>query len=130
MGAKIATQQAKITGELKEIKGNVKLLHDVVIPPGETVTVKGKSTHPLRHKRVNVMIEPCEGPNGEYTVRTYTFTKRNSNRVEILMRNLSSRLREVKKGTVVANLEAANKVPQMLAPDRQIAPESLEKVVI
>ena len=130
LGAKIATQQAKVTGELKEIKGSVKLLHDVVIPPGETVTVKGKSNHPIRHKRVNVIIEPCDGPNGEYTVRTYTFTKRNSNRVEILMRNLSLRSREIKKGTVVASLEAANKVPQMLAPDRQITPESPEKVLI
>ena len=116
VGTMIQTQLATISGELDKINGSVKLLQEITVKPGETVKVNGQSSHPVNCKRVNVMLEPCEGVEGSYTVNSYTFTKSNSRRVPVMLRNLSARPVTLQKGARVAKLSPANKVPKMLAP--------------
>ena len=50
----------------------------------------GRSSHPIHLKRINVIIEPTDGEEGTYTVKTYTYVKRNSQRVPLVLRNDTS----------------------------------------
>ena len=61
--------------QLDKIKGTVKLTRDVKLKPGQTQKVKSRSNHPLNGKRVNVILEPTEDENGEFTVPSYNFVK-------------------------------------------------------
>ena len=63
------------------------------------------------------MVEPTNDNGGEYVVPSYTYLKLNSKCVHFALRNLSCRTVLLKKGTVVAQLSPANKIPDMLAPE-------------
>ena len=63
------------------------------------------------------MVEPTNDNGGEYVVPSYTYLKSNSKRVHFALCNLSCRMVLLKKGTVVAQLLPANKIPDMLAPE-------------
>ena len=64
--------------------------------------MKSRSNHPLNGKQVNIVLEPTEDENGEYTVPSYNFVKGNSRSIHVGLRNLSCRTVTLKKGTVVA----------------------------
>ena len=102
--------------QLDKIKGTVRLTRDVKLKPGQTQKVKSRSNHPLNGKRVNVILEPTEDENGEYTVPSYNFVKGNSKSIHVGLRNLGCKTVTLKKGTVVAQLSPANVIPKMLAP--------------
>ena len=70
---------------------------------------------------------PLETPEGKYAVRVSTWTRGNSRRVDLLLRNVSSRTVELAKGTRVARLSPANKIPPMLAPKREVIEITKEK---
>ena len=91
------------------------MTRDIHVGEGETVQVSGRSDHPLNCKRVNVLLEPLETPEGALVVRTYAMTKSNGRRVPLIFRNLSGRKQVIKKGTRVAKLSPANKVPRVMA---------------
>ena len=69
---------------------------------------------------MNVALEPVEQhKEGEATfcaVPAYTFLKPVSSRAEVMLKNITARPITIKKGVKVAVIEAANAVPQMLAP--------------
>ena len=65
---------------------------------------------------MNVILEPVEDDNGDYTVPCYNYVKRNSRSIQVGLRNLSCRTVTLKKGTVVVKLSPANEIPKMLAP--------------
>ena len=127
LGSMVVNKMAQKSGELDKIKGEVKLLKEVSLAPGETKKVRGYGNHPLNSKRVNVLLEPLETPEGKYAVRVYTWTRGNSRRVDLLLRNVSSRTVELAKGTRVARLSPANKIPPMLAPKREVIEITKEK---
>ena len=102
--------------QLDKIMGTVKLTCDVKLKPGQTQKVKSRSNHPLNGKQVNVILEPTEDENGEFTVPSYNFVKGNSKSIQVRLRNLSCRTVTLKKGTVVAQLSPTNAIPKMLAP--------------
>ena len=120
LGSMVINKMAQKSGELDKIEGEIKLLKQIILAPGETKQVDGYSNHPLNSKRVNVIVEPLETPEGKYIVRVYTWTRGNSRRVQILLRNVSSGKVTLKKGARVARLSPANKIPPMLAPKREV----------
>ena len=116
---KIQARQVQIGNqkELEKIEGNIKLTKTIKLKLNETHKLEGQGTHPLNAKRANVIIEPTDNEGGEYTIPSYTYIKSNSKRVPIGLRNMSCRTETLTKGTIVACLSPANKIPDMLAPE-------------
>ena len=69
---------------------------------------------------MNVSVEPMEahkeGENQYCAVPGYTFLKPGSDRVKVMIKNLTARTIKVSQGSKVASMEAANIVPHLLAP--------------
>ena len=69
---------------------------------------------------MNVSVEPMEahkeGENQYCAVPGYTFLKPGSDRVKVMIKNLTARTVKLSQGSKVASMEAANVVPHMLAP--------------
>ena len=57
------------------------------------------------------MAEPLGSGEDDYTVPTYTELQPGSDRVSVVLRNLSSRSVTLEQGKVVAKLGAANAIP-------------------
>ena len=98
--------------QLDKIKGTVRLTRNVKLKPGQTQKVKSRSNHPLNGKRVNVILEPVEDDDGDYTVPCYNYSRS----IHVGLRNLSCKIVTLKKWTIVAKLSPANEIPKMLAP--------------
>ena len=60
-----------------------------------------------------------EGEGPYCVVTAYTFLKPGSNRVEVMLKNITAQLITIKLGGKVARIEPANTVPHMLAPKLQ-----------
>ena len=99
---------------LSQVKGEVKLTRKVVIPPLETISVSGLTNINRHSKRVNVIMEPRENED-EYTVPCYSYMRPESKRASVALRNLSERPQTINKGTVIAQIQAANLSPPKLA---------------
>ena len=59
----------------------------------------------------------------------YAFLKPGSDRVKVMIKNLTARVIKVQQGSKVASLEAANVVPHMLAPQETQSPQTDIKVM-
>ena len=124
VGRMIQSKQAKIKGKeftLDDVTGPVKLAEKVTIAPGNTVKIKGITQMKGHSKRVNAITEPLEKggpikPISVMTVPTYTMCKPGSNRVSVVLRNMTQEPITLPKGRIVAMLTAANLVPNKLAP--------------
>ena len=109
---------------LDQVIGSVYLTKEISLEPFEDVTSSGLLKGPVKcsafSKRVNVAVEPLdehkEGEGSFCAVPSYTFLKPGSQRVQVIIKNITARPITVKQGERVARLEAANVVPQMLAP--------------
>ena len=60
-----------------------------------------------------------EGEGPYCAVPAYTFLKPGSNRVEVMLKNITARSITIKSGEKVARIEPTNAVPHMLAPKPQ-----------
>ena len=111
--------------KLDEISGSVHTTQKLMLGPFENATVTGILKGPVKssayHKRVNFSIEPLEahkeGEHNYCAVPGYAFLKPGSDRVKVMIKNLTARVIKVQQGSKVALLEAANVVPHMLAPE-------------
>ena len=65
---------------------------------------------------VEPLDEHKEGEGSFCAVPSYPFLKPGSQRVQVMIKNITARPITVKQGERVARIEAANVVPQMLAP--------------
>ena len=112
--------------KLDEVNGSVHTTQKLSLGPFENATVTGILKGPVKssayHKRVNVAIEPLEahkeGESKYSAVPGYAFLKPGSDRVKVMIKNLTARVVKVQQGSKVALIEAANVVPHMLAPRR------------
>ena len=69
-------------------------------------------------KRFNIIVEPKNnGYNPSVAVPSYAYLKPGSSKVNMCLRNLTSKSIMVKAKSIVAQLAAANAVPSMLAPN-------------
>ena len=109
---------------LDDIVGSVHLTKDVELGSFENVTLKGLLKGPVKRsayfKRVNVAVEPLEkhkeGESAICAVPSYTFLKPGSQKVELTLKNITAKTVIIRQGEKVAVIEAANTIPQMLAP--------------
>ena len=112
------------TFKLDDVCGSVHTTQKVTLGPFENITVSGILKGPVKssayHKHVNVSVEPLEAhKEGEHNfcvVPGYTFLKPGSDRVKVMIKNLTARTVKVQQGSKIASMEAANAVPHMLAP--------------
>ena len=123
--------------KLDEIKGAVHTTQKLTLGPFENATVTGILKGPVKnssyYKHVNVSLEPLdahkEGENNYCAIPGYTFLKPGSDRVKVMIKNLTARVIKVQQGSKVASIEAANVVPHMLAPQEAPPPEPETKVM-
>ena len=64
---------------------------------------------------MNIITEPREDSD-EFTVPCYSYMRPGSKRAAVALQNLSERPQVLKKGTVIAKVQAANLIPPKLAP--------------
>ena len=118
------SEKSKQVFNLDQMIGSVYLTEEISLEPFEDVTLSGLLKGPVKcstfSKCVNVAVEPLEehkeGEGSFCTVPSYTFLKPGSQRVQVMIKNITARPITVKQGERVARIEAANVVPQMLAP--------------
>ena len=123
--------------KLDDISDSVHTTQKLNLGPFESATVTGILKGPVKnsvyHKRVNVSIEPLEahkeGENKYCAVPGYAFLKPGSDRVKVMIKNLTVRVIKVQQGSKVASLEAANVVPHMLAPQETQSPQTNVKTM-
>ena len=127
----IDPDKSKQVFNLDQVTGSVCLTKEISLEPFEDVTISGLLKGPIKcsayNKHVNVAIEPLdkhkEGEGSFCAVPSYTFLKPGSQRVQVMIKNITARLITIKQGEKVARIKAANVVPQMLAP--KIVEESI-----
>ena len=96
----------------------------ITLGPFENTTVSGILKSPVKnsayHKHVNVSVEPLEAhkqrEHNFCEVPGYTFLKPGSDRIKVMIKNLTARIIKVQQGSKIASMEAANAVPHMLVP--------------
>ena len=123
--------------KLDNISGSVHTTQKLNLRPFESATVtgilKGTVKNSVYHKRVNVSIEPLEahkeGENKYCAVPGYAFLKPGSDRVKVMIKNLTARVIKIQQGSKVASLQAAYVVPHMLAPQETQSPQTNVKTM-
>ena len=129
------SDESKPSFDLAQVNGSVHLTQDLSLLPFEDVTLKGLLKGHVKCsgyiKRVYVALEPLEqhkeGQGTFCAVSANTFLKPSSNRVEVMLKNITARPITINQGVKVAVIEAANAVPKVLAP-KEIG-EGVEAVI-
>ena len=121
MNSMVVNEEQKF--KLDDVRGSVHTTQKITLGPFESRTLSGILKGPVKnsayHKRVNVSVEPLEAHRGESqycAVPGYTFLKPGSDRLQVMIKNLTTRTIKVSQGSKVASMEAANVVPHILAP--------------
>ena len=125
LGRKIAMKQnvlptEEVPFDLNKVGGSVKIMKDVVIKPFHTVRLSAQSKVRHHHKKVHILTDDRveneqELPNLA-VVPCYGVLKKGSDRVPIVLKNLTCKSITLQKGRVVAEVGPANAIPHMLAP--------------
>ena len=121
------SEESKNVFDLDNVTGSVQITKDLPLLPFKNVTISGILKGPVKQsayfKRGNVALEPLEqhkeGERPYCAVPSYTFLKPGSNRVEVMLKNITAWPVTIKAGDKVARIEPANAVPHMLAPKPQ-----------
>ena len=122
VATKLTMQEAQIVGvDDKQITSKIdnvlKLAIDITIDPFGTIEVKGIIKTPNHYKCVNVVIDnlPENQCCKDMTVaQQIQILKPGSNKIPVVLRNLSCRTLKVRKGMKIAHVEASNIVPTMV----------------
>ena len=113
--------QSKGMIELGLVSGPIKLTKDVTLEVGETTKVNGLSQIKGNVKRLHVVAEPVRDTGGSdvpkvITIPTYSVCLPGSQKVTVMLRNITNDVITLRKGKVVAELAAANLIPNKVAP--------------
>ena len=122
VATKLTMKEAQIVGVDKEqitskIDNILKLAKDTTIDPFGMTEVKGIIKTPNHYKHVNVVIDnlPKNQCCKDMTVaQQIQALKPGSNKIPVVLRNLSCRTLKVSKGMKIAHVEASNIVPTMV----------------
>ena len=122
MNSMVVSEEQKF--KLDDVRGSVHTTQKMMLGPFESITVSGILKGPVKnsayHKHVNVSVEPLEahkeGASKFCAVPGYTFLKPGSDRLKVMIKNLTVRAIKVPQGSKVASMEVANVIPHMLAP--------------
>ena len=125
LGRKIAMKQnvlptQDIPFDLDSVAGSVRITKNVIIKPFHTVRMSAQSKVRHHHKNVHIITEDKDNNERELpdiaVVPCYGVLKQGSDRVPIVLKNLTCKPITLKKGRVVAEVGPANAIPAMLAP--------------
>ena len=97
----------------------MKITKDTTMTPFETIKVKGVIKAPRHYKHINVMVGDL--PDEQHfkdiaVVYQIQILRPGSNKIPIVLSNLSCRVVKIKKGMKIAHVEASNVVPPIVAP--------------
>ena len=133
VATKLTMKEAQIVGVNDEqitskIDYIMKLAKDTIIGPFGTIEVKGIIKTPNHYKHVNVVVDNL--PKKQYCkditiVQQIQTLKTGSNKIPVVLRNLSCRTLKVRKGMKIAHVEASNIVPTMV--NQRLSKNVLEK---
>ena len=110
----VIVNDEQITSKIDKV---LKLARHTTISPFETIEVKGIIKTPNHYKCVNVVVDnlPKKQCCKHITVTQQIQTlKPGSNKMPVVLRNLSCRTLKVRKGMKIAHVEASNIVPTMV----------------
>ena len=133
VATKLTMKEAQIVGVndkqiTSKIDNGLKLARDTTVSPFGITEVKGLIKTPNHYKHVNMVVDnlPKNQCCKDITVVQQIQTlKPGSNKIPVVLRNISCRTLKVKKGMKIAHVEASNIVPMMV---NQRLPENvLEK---
>ena len=115
---------------MSKLDSDVKLVKEMTIGPFETVGAKGvlKKT-PNHYKRINVVVDDLgEGQHCRdiAVVHQLQILKPGSDRIPVILQNLSGRIQKLKRGTNVAHVEASQVVPPL---DGSVVQEDMNEKV-
>ena len=118
--------KSKKTFSLDQADGTVKLTKTLEIPPFSTIQVHGMMNVKGYNKRVNLIVEPKSNVCNSVgvAVPSYANLRPGSSKVNMSLRNLTSRTLTVKVKLIVAQVTTANVVPPILTPKN---PQETEK---
>ena len=112
----VASKDVKIVSQINNV---VKITKDTTIAPFKTVKVKGVIKAPNHYVCVNVTIDDltneqcCKDIAVAHQIQ---ILRPRSNKMPVILQNLSCQAVKLKKGTKIAHIMAGNVVPPMLAP--------------
>ena len=109
-------EDTKIVSQLDSV---VKIMKDTTMTPFETIKVKGVIRAPKHYKHIKVVID--ELPEGQCckdvaVVQQIQILRPGSNKIPVVLQNLSCRVLKIKKGMQIAHGEANNVVPPLTVP--------------
>ena len=116
------------SAQLDKITGDIRLTKKIKIKPNQSIKVEARANNPLNIKRVNVIIEPTDDEEGNYTIPAYTYLKSNSKHIHVGLHNMSCHTVTLFKGTVIVKILPANAIPKILAP--KLAKCKLEEEIL
>ena len=133
MATKLTMKEAQIVGVndeqiISKIDNILKLARDTTISPFGTIEVKGIIKTPNHYMCVNVVIDNL--PKNQcckdiIIAQQIQPLKPGSNKIPVVLRNLSCRTLKVRKGMKIAHVEAINIVPTMV--NQRLSENVLEK---
>ena len=123
----VSTEDTRIVSKLD---GILRIAKDTTIVPFGTIEVKGITKTPNHYKCVNVVVGDL--PENQHCkdiviAQQIQVLKPGSNKIPVVIRNLSCRTIKIKKGTKIAQVEASNIVPPLISS--QVPKKVLEQVV-
>ena len=99
---------------ISKIDNVLKLARDTTISPFGTIEVKGIIKTPNHYKHVNVVVDNLPEKQCCKDITVAQTLKPGSNKIPVVLRNLSCRALKVRKGMKIAHVEASNIVPTMV----------------
>ena len=113
--------QSKGVMELGKVCGPIKLTKSITLEAGETVKVNGLSQLKGNVKRLHIVAQPIRYEGGSevpqiVTIPMYSVCMPGSQKVTVMLRNITNDVITLVKGKVIAELAAANLVPNKVAP--------------
>ena len=113
----VDVEEAQIVSQLDS---SVKLAKDIIVGPFETVETKGiLQKTPNHYKRMNVVVDKLPEQRSSkdiVVVAQLQILKAESDRVPMVLQNLTSRTLKLKKGMKVAHVEASQVIPSLEEP--------------
>ena len=112
---KVVNQEdAQIVSKIDSI---VKIARDITIVPFRAVEVKGVFKTPNHYRHVTVVVDDL--PENQHckdiaVIHQIQILKLGSNKISVVLQNLSCRTLKIKKGMKIAHVEASNVVPSLM----------------
>ena len=124
---------SKRSFDLDLAKGPLKVSKQLTLEAGETLKIQATSQIRGNQKQLHVVAEPVAIGGAAnipefVTIPTYSVCMPGSHRVAVILRNVTSQALILKKGQVIAELTAANLIPNKMAP-RYIGEKTTKAII-